>query len=72
LDFLKWNDDSLVVDPWKRTVYTKQEFLLVNSPSNFYGLNDRMQGKTEIKVQHNESLMSFLLFKGIKLKGEEI
>jgi hypothetical protein len=30
-----------------------------------------MQGKTEIKVQHNESLMSFLLFKGIKLKGEE-
>jgi hypothetical protein len=33
----KWNDDSLVVDPWKRTVYTKQEFLLVNSPANFYG-----------------------------------
>jgi hypothetical protein len=23
----KWNDDSLVVDPWKKTVYTKQEFL---------------------------------------------
>jgi hypothetical protein len=63
----KWNDDSLVVDPWKRTVYTKQEFLLVNSPENFYGLNDRIRGKTEIEVQHNESLMSFLLFKGIKL-----
>ena len=67
----KWNDDSLVVDPWKRTVYTKQEFLLVNSPENFYGLNDRIRGKTEIEVQHNESLMSFLLFKGIKLKAEE-
>jgi hypothetical protein len=35
----KWNDDSLVVDPWKRTVYTKQEFLLVNSPANFYNLH---------------------------------
>jgi hypothetical protein len=30
----KWNDDSLVIDPWQRTVYTKQEFLLVNSPAN--------------------------------------
>jgi hemin uptake protein HemP len=34
---------------------TKQEFLLVNSPANFYGLNDRIQGETEIIVQHNES-----------------
>ena len=67
----KWNDDSLVIDPWQRTVYTKQEFLLVNSPANFYGLNDRMQGKTEIKVQYNESLISFLVFEGIELKEEE-
>jgi hypothetical protein len=67
----KWNDDSLVVDPWKRTVYTKQEFLLVNSPANFYGLNDRIQGETEIIVQHNESVISFLLFEGLELKEEE-
>jgi hypothetical protein len=44
----KWNDDSLVIDPWQRTVYTKQEFLLVNSLANFYGLNDHIQGETEI------------------------
>ncbi|VVH64344.1 hypothetical protein BSPLISOX_1755, partial [uncultured Gammaproteobacteria bacterium] len=67
----KWNDDSLVVDPWKRTVYTKQEFLLVNSLANFYGLNDHIQGETEIIVQHNKSVIGFLLFKGLELKGEE-
>jgi hypothetical protein len=39
--------------------------------ANFYGLNDRIQGETEIIVQHNESLISFLLFKGIKLKEED-
>jgi hypothetical protein len=54
------NDDSLVVDPWKRTVYTKQEFLLVNSLANFYGLNDHIQGETEIIVQHNKSVIGFL------------
>jgi hypothetical protein len=67
----KWNDDSLVVDPWKKTVYTKQEFLLVNSPANFYGLNDHIQGGTEIEVQHNESVISFVLFEGVELKEEE-
>jgi hypothetical protein len=30
-----------------------------------------MQGKTEIKVQYNESLISFLVFEGIELKEEE-
>jgi hypothetical protein len=54
-------DDSLVIDPWQRTVYTKQEILLVNSPANFYGLNDRMQGKTEIKVQSCVISVSLLI-----------
>jgi hypothetical protein len=30
-----------------------------------------MLGLTEIEVQHNESVISFVLFEGIELKEEE-
>jgi hypothetical protein len=57
----------LVVDPWKKTVYTKQEFLLVNSPANFYGLNDHIQGGTEISGQKLDFANHPYLCKGLYL-----
>jgi hypothetical protein len=66
-----WNDDSLVIDAWKGVVYTKQMFLLVNSASNFYGLNSHIQDEFIHIIKYSDNTVSFFEFNGLDITNEE-
>ncbi|AYQ56387.1 hypothetical protein MS2017_0654 [Bathymodiolus thermophilus thioautotrophic gill symbiont] len=65
----KWNEDTLIVDAWAKSVLTKQEFLHINLLKH-YRLGVYMVGKTEHMVKH-KNVVSARLFLGTRLAGEE-
>jgi hypothetical protein len=44
----KWNKNSLVVDAWLGSVYTQEEFCIVNKKSPHYDISNDFSGK----IQH--------------------
>ncbi|OJA03398.1 hypothetical protein BGC33_03555, partial [Bathymodiolus thermophilus thioautotrophic gill symbiont] len=64
-----WNEDTLVVDAWKRAVYTKEEFLSVNLQDCDFKLNSGIKGKANQMMRYKDETSVFVFDKG-RLKEE--
>ncbi|CAC9467882.1 hypothetical protein BSPLISOX_601 [uncultured Gammaproteobacteria bacterium] len=50
-----------------QAVYTKNEFIYINSESNYDGFNHHIQGEIKHRIKHNKHTISFLIFKRLNL-----
>ncbi|AYQ56386.1 hypothetical protein MS2017_0653 [Bathymodiolus thermophilus thioautotrophic gill symbiont] len=66
----KWNEDTLIVDAWAKSVLTKQEFTHINFSTKHYKLGVYMLGETEHVVKYKNTV-SVRLFFGTRVRVEE-
>jgi RHS repeat-associated protein len=55
----KWNKNSLVVDAWLGSVYTQEEFCIVNKKSPHYNMSNDFSGKIQHITKYVKSGVSY-------------
>ena len=68
----KWNEDTLVVDAWTGSVYTKKGFTIANAKLPYYGISNDITGDTQHVTKHVGGKVSYRSYKKNNIVSEVI
>ncbi|VVH66024.1 hypothetical protein BSPLISOX_2530 [uncultured Gammaproteobacteria bacterium] len=66
----KWNENSLVVDAWAGSVYTKKGFCIANARLPYYDISNNITGETQHIIKYAGSGVSYRTYQKNKMDSE--
>ncbi|WP_257607958.1 hypothetical protein [bacterium endosymbiont of Bathymodiolus sp. 5 South] len=66
----KWNRNSLVVDAWAGSVYTKKGFCIANARLPYYDISNNITGETQHIIKYAGSGVSYRTYQKNKMDSE--
>jgi hypothetical protein len=67
----KWNENSLVVDAWMGSVYTKKGFCVANAKLPHYNISNNITGETQHIIKYAGNGVSYRTYQKNKMVSEE-